>query len=213
MISKSWLCGLLTVAILACGCADQAKTAKIEKTSTKTESKVVKLETSMGDIVVELNAEAAPVTVENFLQYVRDGFYDETIFHRVIHGFMIQGGGFTADMAERQTRDPITNEASNGLRNSRGTIAMARTTDPNSATSQFFINHVDNPRLDYVANANPGYAVFGKVTDGMYVVDAIARVETATRTVPSNVPGDKPTVFQDVPVEPVVLKSAKIISE
>ncbi|MHC4431008.1 MAG: peptidylprolyl isomerase [Planctomycetota bacterium] len=114
----------------------------------------VKLQTSAGDIVIGLDAQAAPVTVKNFLGYVRAGFYDGTIFHRVIHGFMIQGGGFTADMVQKETHDPIANEANNGLSNARGTIAMARSNDPDSATCQFFINHVDNPRLDYVANAN-----------------------------------------------------------
>ena len=201
MISQSWFCGFLTVAVLVCGCGEAAKTPKAEKKTASLASNIVKLETSMGDIVIELNEQAAPVTVKNFLRYVQEGFYDGTIFHRVIHGFMIQGGGFTAEMEKKETRDPITNEAGNGLRNERGTIAMARSNDPNSATSQFFINHTDNMPLDYVANVNPGYAVFGKVTEGMDVVDSIAKVETTTRA-----------GMADVPVEPVVIKSAKVIS-
>ncbi|MHC4147771.1 MAG: peptidylprolyl isomerase [Planctomycetota bacterium] len=201
MISKSWLCVLLTAAVLICGCGEAAKTPKAEKKTASLASNIVKLETSMGDIVIELNEQAAPVTVKNFLRYVQEGFYDGTIFHRVIHGFMIQGGGLTSEMAEKETREPITNEANNGLRNERGTIAMARSNNPHSATSQFFINHTDNMPLDYVANVKPGYAVFGKVTEGMDVVDAIAKVETTTRA-----------GMADVPVEPVVIKSAKVVS-
>ncbi|MBN2137223.1 MAG: peptidyl-prolyl cis-trans isomerase [Sedimentisphaerales bacterium] len=163
---------------------------------------MVKLETSMGDIVIELNEAAAPVTTKNFLAYVENGFYDGTIFHRVIRDFMIQGGGFTAQMSRKGTNRPIVNEASNGLRNDRGTISMARTNDPDSATSQFFINHKDNKSLDYVPNGNPGYAVFGKVTAGMDVVDEIAAVQTTVRM-----------RMRDVPVEPVVIKSAKVVSQ
>ena len=165
-------------------------------------SDVVKLQTNAGDILIELNAQAAPVTAKNFLGYVQAGFYNGTIFHRVIHGFMIQGGGFTADMVEKETHDPIANEASNGLSNARGTIAMARSNDPDSATCQFFINHVDNPRLDYVANASAGYTVFGKVTEGMDVVDSIARIDTTTRAGMPN-----------VPVEPIVINSATVVSQ
>ncbi|MFH1718631.1 MAG: peptidylprolyl isomerase [Planctomycetota bacterium] len=161
---------------------------------------VVKLQTSKGNIVIELNGQAAPVTVKNFLRYVDDGFYDATIFHRVIAGFMIQGGGFTADMTRKKTHDPIVNEANNGLSNERGTIAMARTGDPHSATAQFFINHSDNTPLDYAGANSPGYAVFGKTTEGMDVVDAIAAVKTTTRN-----------GMEDVPVEPVVIKSASIV--
>ncbi len=201
MIGKSWFCGLLMAAVLIWGCGEAAKTPKAEKKTASLASNIVKLETSMGDIVIELNEQAAPVTVKNFLGYVQEGFYDGTIFHRVMHGFMIQGGGLTPDMVRRETRDPITNEADNGLRNERGTIAMARSDDPDSATSQFFINHTDNAPLDYVANVNPGYTVFGRVTEGMDVVDAIAKVETTTRAGKRN-----------VPVEPVVIKSAKVVS-
>jgi len=165
-------------------------------------SKKVKLETSMGDIVIELDEKAAPVTVKNFLTYAGESFYDGTIFHRVIPKFMIQGGGFTPDMAQKQTHPPIINEANNGLKNNRGTIAMARTNNPDSATSQFFINHKDNPNLNYVDARNPGYAVFGKVVEGMETVDKIAAVKT-TRKGPQ----------ADVPVEPVVIKSAKVVSD
>ena len=163
---------------------------------------MVKLQTTMGDIVVDLNEQAAPVTVRNFLEYVVDGFFDGKIFHRVIPNFMIQGGGFTAEMAQDRTRDPIANEAANGLKNERGSIAMARTSDPDSATAQFFINHRDNDFLDYAGGANPGYAVFGKTVEGMDVVDAIAAVETTTRK-----------GMDDVPVEPVVIISASVVSE
>jgi peptidyl-prolyl cis-trans isomerase A (cyclophilin A) len=199
MTGKFWLCGLLTVAVLVCGCGDKGK---VETKPVRTERYIVKLQTSMGDIVVELNAQAAPVTVKNFLRYVNEGFYDGTIFHRVIHGFMIQGGGLTADMTEKETHDPIANEAANGLKNLRGTIAMARSEDPDSATSQFFINHVENERLDYISDAIPGYAVFGQVTEGMDVVDAIARVDTTTREGKIN-----------VPVEPITIKSARVVSQ
>jgi peptidyl-prolyl cis-trans isomerase B (cyclophilin B) len=152
----------------------------------------VKLETSKGDIVIELNEEKAPVTVKNFLNYVRDGFYDGTIFHRVIPNFMIQGGGFNDQMMQKMTQDPIKNEADNGLSNDRGTIAMARTQDPDSATAQFFINHKDNTFLNHTAPniQGWGYCVFGKVTDGMDTVDAIASVKTTNRAGHSDVPED-----------------------
>ncbi len=163
--------------------------------------KMVKLETTKGAIVIEVNETAAPVTAANFLQYVKDGFYDGTIFHRVIPNFMIQGGGFTPDMKQKTTRPPIVNEAKNGLKNKRGTLAMARTNDPNSATAQFFINLVDNANLDYSAR-NPGYAVFGQVVEGMDVVDAIAKVKTGIKG-----------MFQDVPDEPIIIKSAKVVSK
>jgi len=165
----------------------------------------VRIGTTMGDIVVELNRQAAPITVENFLRYVTEGFYDgtdgkgATIFHRVIVNFMIQGGGLLADLTDKTTHDPIINEASNGLKNLRGNIAMARTDDPNSATSQFFINTVNNTSLDYVAGGNPGYAVFGSVTEGMAVVDAIGAVKTTTKS-----------GFSDVPVNTITLTSATI---
>ena len=214
MNSKLWYYGLLTVVVLACGCSEKTNKAQADKKITnsernivKSQSNVVKLETSMGNIVIELNEQAAPVTVKNFLGYVEAGFYDGTIFHRVIPGFMIQGGGWTDQMAEKKTRDPIINEAKNGLSNERGTIAMARQNDPNSATCQFFINHADNTPLDYVEYQNPGYAVFGKVIEGMDVVDAIASVKTTTW---KNKKGEEMT---NVPVEPVMIKSASVVPE
>ena len=140
------------------------------------------LETSLGKITLELDAAAAPITVQNFIQYANDGFFDGLIFHRVIPGFMVQGGGLGPDMRRRPTRAPIKNEAHNGLKNSRGTVAMARTRSPDSATAQFFINLVDNSGLDQANSPDGvGYAVFGKVTEGMDIVDAIAKVKTTTR--------------------------------
>lgn len=152
----------------------------------------VLLETTEGDILLELLPDKAPETVENFLKYVDDGFYDNTIFHRVIPGFMIQGGGMTARMQEKDTGSPIKNEADNGLQNRRGTIAMARTMDPHSATAQFFINHADNDFLDFKAPTQDGwgYAVFGNVIDGMDVVDKIAKVKTGQSGIHSDVPKD-----------------------
>ena len=148
------------------------------------------IDTSMGTITVELDAEKAPATVANFVEYAKAGFYDGTIFHRVIDGFMIQGGGFTKDMNQKPTRDAIRNEAMNGLKNLRGTIAMARTQVVDSATSQFFINLVDNDFLDFRAPTAEGfgYAVFGRVTDGLGVVDAIGKVKTGNVGYYSNVP-------------------------
>jgi cyclophilin family peptidyl-prolyl cis-trans isomerase len=207
MNSKSWFCGLLTVVVLVCGCGEKTnkakgdkKTVDLERNIVKSQSNVVKLETSMGNIVIELNEQAAPVTVKNFLGYVEAGFYAGTIFHRVIPGFMIQGGGLTKQMVRKRTLDPIINESRNGLSNKRGTIAMARGPQPNSATAQFFINHRDNDFLNYVDDKSAGYAVFGKVTEGMDVVDAIASVKTTTRN-----------DMEDIPVEPVVIISAKIV--
>ncbi len=164
--------------------------------------KRVKLATSMGDIVIELNEDAAPVTVKNFLRYTEDGFYNGTIFHRVIANFMIQGGGFNADMVQKPAGEPIINEANNGLKNDRGTIAMARTNNPNSATCQFFINHTDNDSLNYGGPNKAGYAVFGKVVEGMDVVDKIASVQTANKGRSA-----------DVPVEAIVIESAEVVSD
>jgi peptidyl-prolyl cis-trans isomerase A (cyclophilin A) len=153
------------------------------------------MKTSKGDLTIELFADKSPITVKNFLNYVDQKFYDGTIFHRVIKGFMIQGGGLTADMREKATKPPIKNEAANGLRNLRGTLAMARTNEIDSATCQFFINHKDNSFLDHKDNADGfGYAVFGKVVAGMDVVDIIAGV---------------PTGHQDVPREPVTILSVR----
>ena len=156
------------------------------------ENPIVLLETTSGDILIELYPDKAPETVKNFLQYVDDGFYNNTIFHRVIPGFMIQGGGMGARMDEKTTRDPIKNEADNGVKNERGTIAMARTMEPHSASAQFFINLVDNDFLNF---SEPtingwGYCVFGKVTDGMDVVDKIAKVKTKSVGIHENVPVD-----------------------
>jgi len=159
---------------------------------------VVAMETSKGTIKIELYPDKAPETVENFMTYVKSGYYDGTIFHRVIPDFMIQGGGFTPDMEKKETREPIQNEAKNGLKNERGTIAMARTFMPHSATSQFFINHVTNQKLDNSEQNGWGYAVFGKVVDGMDVVDAIA-------TVPTKNAGP----YQNVPAQPVIIESVK----
>lgn len=161
----------------------------------------VKVDTNMGAFVIELNAKAAPKTVENFLAYVRSGFYKNTLFHRVIPNFMIQGGGFVMGMEEKDTRAPIALESRNGLSNVRGTIAMARTNDPNSATSQFFINVRDNRFLDAnQAQDGNGYAVFGKVVSGMSTVDAIARVKTHSVG-----------YYDDVPIRDVVIKNMSVI--
>ena len=153
---------------------------------------IVLIETSSGDILVELFTEQAPVTVKNFLKYVNEGFYKNTIFHRVIDGFMIQGGGLNIKMEEKQTDAPIENEASNGLKNIRGTIAMARTSEPHSATSQFFINTIDNDFLDYQSPDEDGYGycVFGKVIEGMNVVDKIQKTKTHQVGIHSDVPKD-----------------------
>ena len=164
--------------------------------------KRVKLTTSMGDIVIELNEDAAPVTVKNFLRYTQERFYNGTIFHRVMPNFMIQGGGFSADMEQRPTHEPIINEGNNGLKNDRGTIAMARTNNPNSATCQFFINHTDNNSLNYDGPDKPGYAVFGKVVEGMDVVDKIASVQTANKGRSAN-----------VPVNAIVIESATLVPD
>lgn len=156
----------------------------------------VTLETSLGNIVIELNEEKAPETVKNFLTYVNDGFFDGTIFHRVIPNFMIQGGGFMPGMVQKHTEDPVKNEADNGLPNDRGTIAMARTNDPQSATAQFFINHNDNAFLNHTAPTASGwgYCVFGKVTDGMDTVDAMAAVKTGNDNGHGDVPVETITI-------------------
>lgn len=167
---------------------------------------MVRLHTNHGIITLELDAEKAPRTVENFLQYVRDGFFDGTIFHRVIDGFMIQGGGFNSSMEEKKTRTPaLPNEANNGLTNDRGTVAMARTQDPHSARVQFFINLKDNTFLNHRSPADGrtwGYAVFGKVVQGMDVVDKIAKVPTGNFG-----------YYENVPTTPVVIQDVKVISE
>ena len=164
---------------------------------TEPSNPIVALRTSHGDLAIELFAKEAPISVENFLAYVDAGHFDGTIFHRVIPGFMIQGGGMDPDMRQKSTRKPIKNEADNGLRNQRGTLAMARTSDINSATAQFFINLKDNAFLDH-GGRDFGYAVFGRVTTGMEVVDAIAAVKTGRRG-----------HHDDVPVEPVLIREAR----
>jgi cyclophilin family peptidyl-prolyl cis-trans isomerase len=188
---------LIISSLVLSGCdKDQKVNKKDEQTmAAKTNTAKVKISTSKGDIVVELNQEKAPITCENFLKYVDAKFYDGTIFHRVIKDFMIQGGGMTADMSPKQTNPPIVNESKNGLKNDRGTIAMARTSDPDSATSQFFINHGNNDFLNYGVR-DAGYAVFGKVVEGMDVVDTIANVRTR--------PGD-------VPVETITINSITVV--
>lgn len=162
------------------------------------------MKTSKGDITIELYSSKAPLSVKNFLSYVDENFYDGTIFHRVIKGFMIQGGGFTTEFHKKPTKSPIKNEAANGLKNKRGTLAMARTMEVNSATSQFFINHADNSPLDYTNSTSEGfgYCVFGNVIDGMDVVDAIAKERTMTRR-----------GMQDVPRETIEIISVQRVDE
>ena len=163
----------------------------------------VLMKTTDGDITIELFADKSPITVENFLRYVDDGHYDGTVFHRVISNFMIQGGGFDADLKEKETRDAIVNESKNKLHNTRGTLAMARTSDPDSATAQFFINQRSNLRLDW-SGGKDGYTVFGEVIDGMQVVDIISLTETGSAQAQTT---RGPTIFQDVPVQPIVVLS------
>ncbi len=164
---------------------------------------VVLMRTSEGDLRIELYPEDAPETVQNFLQYVDDGFYDGTIFHRVVRGFVIQGGGFTAEMDEKDTREPIPNEAQNGLRNLRGTLSMARTMDPHSASSQFFVNTRDNPMLDHTSPSPRGwgYAVFGKVVSGMEAIDRIEASPVVARA-----------GHNDVPATPILIEEATVVS-
>ncbi len=196
--------GILLTVFAPLGAQDKKADDSKAKAETPTEEKkanIVKvtLETTKGNIELELDAEKAPISTENFVNYIKKGHYEGTIFHRVIPGFMIQGGGFDADMQQKGTDAPIKIESKNGLKNARGTIAMARTNDPNSATSQFFINVKDNTNLDYPSFDGFGYAVFGKVTDGMDVVDAIVAVSTTNHG-----------PHQNVPQEPIVIKGAKI---
>jgi cyclophilin family peptidyl-prolyl cis-trans isomerase len=158
---------------------------------------MILFETTLGDFKIELFEKEAPISVANFQAYITDGFFDGTIFHRIVPGFVIQGGGFTEDMSQKKTLPAIKNEADNGLKNSRGTLSMARTNDINSATSQFFVNLKDNDFLDH-SRGNFGYAVFARVTEGMEVIDKIAAVETGRKR-----------GFDDVPVEPVIMKSVR----
>jgi peptidyl-prolyl cis-trans isomerase B (cyclophilin B) len=182
---------VLSIAAMSTGTAMENKAA----------NPVIIIETSMGDITVELYQDRAPRTVANLLEYVKAGFYKDTVFHRVIKGFMIQGGGLTVDMKQKPTRPPIENEAANGEKNERGTIAMARTSDIHSATAQFFINTVNNSFLDHRSKSPDGfgYCVFGKVTGGMEVVDKIESVATTTKG-----------MYRDVPAEPVIIKDVRI---
>lgn len=196
---------LLTIA-LGCSTVSAAQAPKSNSGKKMTENTVqVKLETTLGDITLQLDKAKAPVSVGNFLAYVKEGHYDGTIFHRVIPGFMAQGGGFDADFTQKPTHDPIKNEADNGLKNDRGTIAMARTPDPNSATAQFFINYKNNDFLNFKNETTQGwgYAVFGQVIDGMDVVDAMAKVPTGSG-------GPMPS---DVPKNPIVINKATVIGE
>ena len=171
-------------------------------TNSQAETTMVQMDTNHGTIMLELDAENAPNTVANFLTYAKEGFYDGTIFHRVISNFMIQGGGFTEDMNQKTTHDPIANEANNGLKNDNGTIAMARTGDPHSATAQFFINVKDNDFLNFSSETPQGwgYAVFGKVTEGMDVVEKIKDVPTTTKG-----------PYQDVPSETVIIEKVTVV--
>lgn len=179
--------------------SETVKAAPKKETKGKNKNMIyVTMETSMGAIKLELDKEKAPKTVENFVNYVNSGHYNKTIFHRVIAGFMIQGGGMDEKMTEKSTKAPIENEAKNGLQNDKYTVAMARTNDPNSATAQFFINVADNTFLNYTPT-NPGYAVFGKVVDGTDVVDKIAKVKTGQKG-----------FYADVPTTTVVIESAKV---
>ncbi|MGA9027854.1 MAG: peptidylprolyl isomerase [Steroidobacteraceae bacterium] len=161
---------------------------------------MIVFETTLGNFTVEFHEKEAPLSVANFLKYVDDGFFDGTIFHRIVPGFVIQGGGFTPDMEQKRTQPPVKNEADNGLKNERGTLSMARTNDVNSATSQFFVNLKDNDFLDH-KRGNFGYAVFARVTEGMQVIDQIAAVETGRRR-----------GHDDVPLEPVVMKSVRRVA-
>ncbi len=178
------------------------------KTSSAT-SNLVKMQTSQGTIVIELDPSKAPKTVENFQRYVKEGFYEGTIFHRVIDGFMIQGGGLTKELKNKQAHEPIPNEASNGLKNLRGTVAMARTGNPHSAASQFFVNLKDNSFLDYTSSTPEGfgYTVFGKVVEGMEVVDKIAKVATGTQDIYENVP-NTPIVIEKVSIVETAVEKA-----
>ena len=194
------LLALITLLLLATtSCTD--KNVSSQQQPSKSQSSIVTLETSLGVIKIELDSEKAPITVANFLSYANQGFYDGTIFHRVIPQFMIQGGGFEASMTKKAIKAPIANEANNGLINEHYTIAMARTGDPHSATAQFFINTKNNANLNHTAEDTRGwgYAVFGKVTEGQDVVDAIEKVQTTSRA-----------GYRDVPIESVVIKSVTI---
>ena len=198
---KSTLLTFASLLIFLVSCADKTGIKEVEKPMEKTMTQVT-IKTSIGDIQLELNDEKAPITVENFKTIAQSGYYEGTIFHRVINGFMVQGGGLNADMSNKSSgTSPIQNEANNGLANDRGTIAMARTMDPHSATSQFFINHKDNGFLNHTGENSQGwgYAVFGVVTEGMDIVDQIADVATGSSG-----------GYQDVPVDVITIESVTI---
>lgn len=204
MHTKSVLMIVVAAGLFCGGCLEKEKTVAADKPQTPAVKPAsgnpkVEMVTNKGRIVIELDPQKAPVTTANFIKYVESGHYNGLTFHRVIPGFMIQGGGFDKDMNQKKTNASIINEGKNGLKNDRGTIAMARTNDLNSATSQFFINVVNNDGLNYPSNG--GYAVFGKVVEGMNVVDAIAAVKTGAKM-----------GMRDVPVEPVVIESAKVLT-
>jgi peptidyl-prolyl cis-trans isomerase A (cyclophilin A) len=189
----------LALALLATSAAAQTKPAAAAAPAASGDKIVVVMKTSMGDIEMQLYKDKAPISVENFLGYVNKKFYDGTIFHRIIPTFMIQGGGYTADMTKKPTGAAIKIESQNGLKNMRGAVAMARTGDPNSATAQFFINVVDNPGLDYPKPDGHGYAVFGQVISGMEVVDKIKAAPTGVKD-----------GMRDVPTTPVVIQSIRV---
>ena len=191
------LSGMLAIILSA------AMSAAYAGSDDSAENPRVLMKTTDGDITIELYADKSPITVENFLRYADDGHYDGTVFHRVISNFMIQGGGFDAELKEKETRGPIVNESKNKLHNTRGTLAMARTSDPDSAAAQFFINQRSNLRLDW-SGGKDGYTVFGEVIDGMQVVDIISLTDTGSAQAQTT---RGPTVFQDVPVEPIVILS------
>ena len=188
---------VLTQLLSGCGETQQTPNTEPNTSTTEISNPIYRIETTAGDFTVQLNREKAPISVKNFIDYADTGFYEGTIFHRVIDGFMVQGGGFNEDMTMKTTNDPITNEADNGLKNLRGTIAMARTPMPHSATSQFFINVVENRSLDHRSKdmSGWGYAVFGEVIQGMDTIDAIRQVKTGTRA-----------RYRDVPIEPILIK-------
>lgn len=205
MIVRSLVLAGLLLPAIALAQNTAAPAAAVEPVQVAAPAPRVALHTNLGDIVIELDPVKAPASSENFLAYVKDGFYNGTVFHRVIDNFMAQGGGYTADLQPKPTRAPIQNEANNGLSNLRGTIAMARTGEPHSANSQFFINLVDNPRLDYVSSENGmtwGYAVFGKVVEGMDVVDKIRAIPT----------GGQGPFHSDVPTQAVVIERAEVLA-
>ena len=191
------LSGMLAIILSA------AMSAAYAGSDDSAENPRVLMKTTDGDITIELYADKSPITVENFLRYADEGHYDGTVFHRVISNFMIQGGGFDAELKEKETRGPIVNESKNKLHNTRGTLAMARASDPDSAAAQFFINQRSNLRLDW-SGGKDGYTVFGEVVDGMQVVDIISLTDTGSAQAQTT---RGPTVFQDVPVQPIVILS------